>query len=56
MTKEAKFKIGQLVLNTAIDMYFIVKGIIRKEEGYSYILDNGSVIIDMEEEILEGVN
>lgn len=55
MTKEAKFKIGQVVLNTVIDMYFIVRGIIENEEGYSYILDDGSVIVDMEEEVLEGV-
>ena len=49
-----KFKLGQSVVNTVINDYFVIREIaITEEYGVIYLIDNGSVIIDIEEKYLE---
>lgn len=48
-----KFRLGQTVVNTVINDYFTIREIAIAEEGIIYLIDNGSVIVDIEEKYLE---
>ena len=48
-----KFRLGQTVVNTVINDYFTIREIAITEEGIIYLIDNGSVIVDIEEKYLE---
>lgn len=47
-----KFGLGELVFNIVIDSYFIVSEINIDQNGIKYVIENGSVTIDIEEKYL----
>ena len=47
-----KFELGELVINTVTNSYYTISEININQKGIFYILENGSVVIELEEKYL----